>query len=424
MTSAAEPDSEPPAAGPVDRRTSRRQTIRAAFLPVVAIALMSVNLRPAANALGAVIPAIRDDLGLSATMAGILNATPGFCFVVFGLAAPSIAARIGAQRTIVMALTAMVCGQLVRVLIPDVGAVFAGSILALAGMALGNVLLPGLVRTHFPRHVPAITGLYTACLLGGATAASGLTVPIARGLDADWRAGLGSWTLLAALALIPWVALLIRRPDTRPRDQAGPAIQLRSLLNNSVAWWMAVLFAMQSMQAYVITGWLSQILVDAGMDLAVAGSAVAVFVAAGVPLAILVPALARRQRRIPPLVVVLGGFYLVGYGGLIMWPAEGAWAWAVLIGIGGGTFPLMLMLIGLRARTLAGVTALSAFSQCTGYVMAMVGPFVFGLLHDVTGGWTVPIATMAASIVVMVIAGLRAARPRMLEDAGPTSPPP
>lgn len=376
---------------------------------------MSLNLRPAANALGATIPAIREDLGLSATIAGVLNATPGFCFVIFGLAAPAVGARLGVQRTIVLSLIAMVAGQLIRVSLPGIGVVFGGSVLALAGMAMGNVLLPGLVRTLFPRHVPMITGMYTVCLLGGATAASGLTVPIARGLDGDWRLGLGSWALLTALALIPWLALLFTNRGNAHRKPPG-LIQLRTLLRNPVAWWLALLFAMQSMQAYVMTGWLSQILVDDGMDLAVAGSAVAVFVAAGLPLAAVIPTLARRQRRIPPLVIALGLSYLVGYTGLILWPAEGAWAWAMLIGMGGATFPLMLMMITLRARTLPGLTALSAFSQCTGYVMAMVGPFVFGLLHDLTGGWTVPILTMAASVVVMVVAGLRSARPRMVED--------
>lgn len=376
---------------------------------------MSVNLRPAANALGATIPAIREDLGLSATVAGLLNATPGFCFVVFGLAAPAVGARLGVQRTIVLSLIAMVAGQLIRVSTPGIGVVFGGSVLALAGMAMGNVLLPGLVRTLFPRHVPTITGMYTVCLLGGATAASGLTVPIARGLDGDWRLGLGSWALLTALALIPWLALLFTNRGKGPRRRTD-TVHLRTLLRNPVAWWLALLFAMQSMQAYVMTGWLSQILVDDGMDLAVAGSAVAVFVGTGLPLAAVIPTLARRQRRIPPLIIALGLFYLVGYTGLIVWPAEGAWAWAALLGMGSATFPLMLMMITLRARTLPGLTALSAFAQCTGYVMAMIGPFIFGLLHDLTGGWTVPILTMAASVVVMVVAGLRAARPRMVED--------
>ncbi|AYY13635.1 MFS transporter [Actinobacteria bacterium YIM 96077] len=390
-------------------------------LAIAAIALMSLNLRPAANSLGAVIPAIREDLGLSATAAGILNATPGLCFVVFGLAAPTVGARLGVQRTLVLALIAMVTGQLIRVSVPAVGIVFAGSVTALAGMAMGNILLPGLVRTLFPRHVPAITGMYTACMLGGATAASGLTVPIGRGLDGDWRAGMGSWALLTVLALIPWIGMLVTTRTER-RRQPTTTLRLRTLLRNRVAWSMALLFAMQSMQAYVVTGWLSQILVDAGMDLAVAGSAVAVFVAAGLPLATVIPPLARRERRIPVLIVSLGVSYLIGYTGLLLWPAQGAWAWAVVIGMGGGTFPLMLMMITLRARTLAGLTALSAFAQCIGYTMAMIGPFVFGILHDLSGAWTVPILTLMASVVVMVIAGLHAARPRMLEDAGGRSP--
>lgn len=388
---------------------------------MAAIGLVSLNLRPAANALGAVIPEVRADLGLSATVAGILNGLPGLCFVVFGLAAPTLAARVGVQRTLMGALVAMVTGQLLRVVLPGVGAVFAGSVLALAGMAMGNVLLPGLVRTLFPHRVPALTALYTTSMLVGATAASGLTVPIGAALDGGWRAGVGSWTVLAGLAFIPWIALLA---DNRSAGTAGPRpgtgrVRIRAMTRNPLAWWMGLFFGMQSMHAYVLTGWLSQILVDAGIALPVAGSAVAVFVGAGLPMATVVPMLARRQARLPALIVALGSCYVIGYFGLMLSPADGFWVWAAVLGAGSGTFPLMLMIVTLRARTIDGLTALSAFAQSTGYVLATIGPFVFGLLHDLTGGWTAPIIMMIAVAVAMVTFGLLVARPRYVEDQLP-----
>ncbi|PSK91416.1 CP family cyanate transporter-like MFS transporter [Haloactinopolyspora alba] len=389
-----------------------------ALLAVSAIALISLNLRPAANGMGTVIPEVRADLGLSATVAGLLNALPGLCFVVFGLTAPAISARFGPQRTVAAGLVAMIAGQLFRVTVPGVAAVFAGSVLALAGMAMGNVLLPRLVRTLFPGRVPAVTAIYTTCMLAGATAASGLTVPIGRGLDGGWRAGLGSWSILACLALVPWVALLIReRAGDGPESQHDDGrIRLRSLVRNRVAWSMALFFGMQSMHAYVLTGWLSQILVDAGVDLPVAGSAVALFVGTGLPMAAVVPALARRQARLPALIVALGACYVVGYTGLIVRPADGLWVWAVVLGAGSGAFPLTLMMVTLRARTLSGLTALSAFGQSAGYVLATLGPFVFGLLHDLTGGWAVSSGMMIAVALAMVVFGLLAARPRYVED--------
>ncbi len=402
---------------------------RGQILAVVAIGLVSLNLRPAANALGAAVPEVRADLGLSATVAGALNAMPGLCFVIFGLAAPWLATRFGAERTVATGICAIVAGQLLRVLLPGVAAVFAGSVLALAGMAMGNVLLPGLVRTLFPGRVPVITALYTTCMLVGATAASGLTVPIGEVTDGGWRVGVGSWTVLGFLALMPWVASLagdrtarrVASPsatatDATGRDSPTPHVRLRTMVHNPLAWSMGVFFGTQSMHAYVLTGWLSQILVDAGVTLPLAGSAVAVFVGAGLPMAMVMPVVARRQARLPTLIVTLGCCYIVGYGGLLASAATGFWVWAVLMGIGSGTFPLMLLIVTLRARTISGLTALSAFAQSTGYVLATAGPFVFGLLHDLTGGWSAPIVMMMAVAIAMVTFGLVVARPRYVED--------
>lgn len=380
--------------------------------------MIGLNLRPAANAMGAVIPEVRADLGLSATAAGVLNGLPGLCFVIFGLTAPAVGSRLGAHRTVVAALVVMVAGQLARVVFPGVVAVFLGSVVALAGMAMGNILLPGLVRIHFPRRVAAVTSLYTTCMLVGAAAASGLTVPIGNGLDGGWRAGVGSWAILACAALIPWIALIVTDRVNAGEQQVhgGPRIRLRALLRNPVAWSMAMFFGTQSMQAYVVTGWLSQILVDAGVDLPAAGSAVAVFVVAGIPVAALMPILARRQSRLPLLVGCLAISYVVGYVGLLMWPAQGLWVWPAFIGAGGGAFALSLLMVTLRARTISGLTALSAFGQSGGYVSATLGPFAFGLLHDLSGGWTVPIMMMIVVALAMIVAGFLIARPQSVED--------
>lgn len=384
-------------------------------LAIIAIVLIGLNLRPIANGLGAAIPAIRDDLGLSGSAAGVLNAMPGLCFVVFGLVAPALSSRFGMLRTLLLGLIASAAGQVIRAVIPGVGALFGGSILALAGTALANILLPGVVRALFPRHVPAVTSLYTTCMMLGATAGSGLTIPIAHAFDDEWRTGVGSWAILAVIALVPWVAMLGNAGDgLRQRPKTG--IQLRSLLRNRVAWSIAIFFGMQAMQAYVITGWLSQILVDAGVSLTLAGSAVAVFAAAGIPMAMLIPMVARRQGRLPAIVVGLGLAYVAGYLGLLISPDDGYWLWAALVGIGGGTFPLAMLIVAIRAHTYDGLTALSAFAQSTAYAFATVGPFVVGFLHDLTGGWTAPLIMMIVVAGLMMAFGLLAIRPRYVDD--------
>lgn len=393
---------------------------KAQALSITAIVLVGLNLRPIANGFGAAIPAVRADLDLSATAAGVLNALPGACFVVFGLLAPGFAARVGAQRAVVSGLVAMAIGQVLRVAVSDIWAVFAGSVVALAGTAVINILLPGLVRTLFPRHVAVVTAVYTTCMMTGATAGSGLTIPIARAFGTEWRGGVGIWTILAIVALVPWVTMLVTRSDTmRPRHAS--TVPLRTLLRNSVAWWIALFFAMQAMQAYIITGWLSQILVDAGVDLTLAGTAVAAFAAAGLPMAMVIPMVARRQTRFPAIVVGLATCYLIGYTGLLLSPSSGYLLWAALLGSGGGAFPFAMLIVAIRARSFDALTALSAFAQSTAYLFATIGPFVIGLLHDVTHGWTVPIWAMIGAAVAMGGFGLLAVRPRYVDDVPPVT---
>jgi CP family cyanate transporter-like MFS transporter len=106
----------------------------------------------------------------------------------------------------------------------------------------------------------------------------------------------------------------------------------------------------------------------------------------------------------------------VGYLGLVFAPHAGALAWAILVGIGTTTFPLILTLIGLRARTPGGTAALSGFAQSTGYLIAGTGPFGVGLLHDLSGGWTVPLLVLLAITVPQLLLGMAVSRRAYVED--------
>lgn len=202
----------------------------------VAVLLLAVNLRPVVNALGAVVPELRDATGLPAATTGLLLSLPTLAFAAMGLLAPVLATRVGAHRTVVVALLALLVGQLVRAAVPGVPALFAGSLLALAGIAVANVLMPGLVRLHFPDRIPAITAAYTTLLTIGGAAAAGLTLPVERGLGGDWRLGIGLWAATAAIALVPWL-LLIRRPDAGPAGASGRGrrLPLRTLARSRIA---------------------------------------------------------------------------------------------------------------------------------------------------------------------------------------------
>lgn len=382
---------------------------------MVGIVVLALNLRPVVNSVGSLLPEIRAGLHLSATAGGALTSLPPFTFAAFGLLAPLLTARFHRERVITVALGVMAAGQVLRLVGPSTALLFVGSSTALMGLAVCNVLMPSLVRAYFPDRVAVMTAVYTTSLAIGATSSSALSVPLAQGLGGDWRTGLGVWAVTAAVALLPWAVMVWRSP-TNTTGTARTALPLRSLLRSRMAWTMAFFFGLQSSQAYIVTAWLSQIMVDAGADLAAGGYAVGLFAGLGIPIAAAIPALLVKQSRLPALIVTLSTSYVAGYVGLIIAPAAGMWGWAVLLGIGSGTFPLILTLLALRARTSEGVAALSAFTQCTGYLVAAAGPVVIGALHDLTGDWTVPLTVTAASAAVMGLLGLRIARPRFLED--------
>lgn len=384
-------------------------------LAVVAIVVLALNLRPVVNSVGSLLPEIRTALTLSGTAGGALTSLPPLCFAVFGLVAPLLASRFRPERVVVAALAALTAGQSLRLVGPSTGLLFAGSLLALAGLAVCNVLLPSLIRRYFPDRVATMTAVYTTSMAIGATSSSALSVPLERGLGGDWRTGLGVWATTAAIALVPWALMLFHRGEASG-GAARAGLPLRALLRSRMAWTLAVFFSLQSAQAYIVTSWLSQILVDDGADLTAGGFAVGVFAGLGIPISAAIPALLVKQSRLPALIVTLGAGYVAGYLGLMIAPSGGMWLWAVLLGIGSGTFPLILTLIALRARTAEGVAALSAFTQCTGYLIAAAGPVAIGALHDLTGSWTVPLITLAVSASVMATLGLRIARPRFLED--------
>jgi CP family cyanate transporter-like MFS transporter len=384
-----------------------------------AVLLLAINLRPVVNALGAVIPELRDATGLSAGTTGLLLSLPTLSFAALGLAAPALAGRLGPHRTVVIALLALIAGQIARSVLPGTPALFLGSVVALAGIAIANVVMPGLVRLHFPDRIPLMTAAYTTLLTIGGAASAAASLPIERSVGGDWRTGIGMWAAPAVIALIPWLLMLRADRSEVRAPAAGRRLPLSALARTRVAWALAIYFGAQSMVAYVVFGWLAEILTDSGMTDTAAAFQVSIAIAVGIPLAMTVPPLLGRARRPAILIIVLSGCYLAAFIGLIFASGAMVTVLSVLIGIGTGAFPLALTLIALRSRTALATTSLSAFTQCCGYLIASVGPLGFGLLYDLSGDWTVPLLAMCGVVLIQAVAGCLAVRPRFVEDELP-----
>ncbi|MGQ4385288.1 CynX/NimT family MFS transporter [Streptomyces sp. SAS_270] len=386
-------------------------------LVVVGIVLSALNLRPAITSLGALLEEVRDGLGMSGSVAGLLTSVPPLCFAVFGVMAPRLARRFGPGTVVCAGMVAITAGLAIRPYAGNTVGFLVTSALALMGIAVSNVLMPVIVKRWFPDRVGSMTGLYSMALALGTSAAAALTVPMTDSLGGSWQSGLAVWAGLAAAAVVPW-AFLARERGSDPAAGAPVREEPATLriTRSRTAWALAVFFGLQATAAYITMGWMAQIFRDAGVSAGTAGLLLAVTMVMGVPLAFVIPRLATRLPHQGPIVVALGVCGLAGYAGLYLAPAGGAWAWALLLGVANCAFPLALTMVGMRARTGAGVVKLSAFAQSTGYLISIPGPLLVGVLYQHSGGWGLPIALMAGLMVPQIVVGVLAGRDRTVEE--------
>jgi len=393
-------------------RDAQEDTRAQKVLVVIGIVVLGFNLRPAAVSVGPVLNELTIDLGMSATTAGVLTTLPVLAFASFGALASWLARLVGVHLVTLVSLAAVVVGLGMRARIDNIPVFLLLTLLALAGMATANVLLPSLVKLHFPNHIGLLTSVYSTALAVGLTLASVLTVPVSEQFG-SWRWGLFMWAVTALVAALPWIALI--RHD-RALEPTTHTIRLGDVARTRLGWAMAAFFGLQSLQAYSIFGWFAMVYRDAGFSASTSGLLLGVITAMSIPLSFWVPALVARLHNQSWLILGLVLCYPIGYLGLIFAPVDGAWLWAVAVGAGTSIFPLVLTLIGLRARTSEGTAALSGFTQSVGYLVSAIGPFGMGLLYDVTGGWTVPLTVLLILVVPQVAAGLMVARPSYIED--------
>jgi CP family cyanate transporter-like MFS transporter len=391
----------------------------ATVLLVAAVVAVALNQRPAVVGVAPVLRDLRAETGLSSALAGLLTALPVLCFGAFAPLGPRLARRIGLETAVAWSLVLLAGGIALRLLEP-VALLYAGSLVAGAAIAVANVLMPAYVKREFTRP-GAVMGLYSSSLNIGAAAAAGLTVPIGVALGVDWRVALGSWLLLAAVALALWVPVAgVGRSRTAP-ETPGPGAW--SLLRAPLARQVTVFLGLQSVQFYSVSAWLPTLLADAGVPIGKGGLLLAVANVVGAAGALLAPAQAGRMRTQRPLVAIVVVAYVGGLTGLLAAPASGTFLWVALFGLAQGSgFALALTLIVLRSATPLVAAQLGGVAQCLGYLLAATGPVVLGALHDRTDGWTWPVALLLALLLPLAWTGWGAARDAVLGADRPGTP--
>lgn len=349
----------------------------------LSLVLIAFNLRPVFSSFSALLPEIVATTGMSTFTAGLLTTLPVLCLGVFAPLAPRFAQQIGVEKTLLLVMVFLAIATLMRGL-GTLPFLFAGSVLAGACIAVGNVLLPGVVKRDFPDKAAIMTGLYTMALCGGAAAAAGITVPVKNLLNGSWQWALAFWGLPVILVLLIWLPQSLRLNH----HSHGGRMRVVGLWRDKLAWQITVFMGLQSALAYTVFGWLAPILRERGLSGEAAGVLVSVSIVAQVVACLLMPSIAIRCRNQSLLNVLLIMAAVIGFLGLLYAPLSGAWVWAIIQGLGqGGLIAVAMIVIVLRSKDALIAAHLSGMAQCIGYMMAALGPLLMGMIHSLTGSF-------------------------------------
>jgi MFS transporter, CP family, cyanate transporter len=393
-------------------------------MALLGILLVALNLRTAVAAISPIVSSISVDIPLDSVTLGIIGMIPPIAFSLCGIFGAIPARRLGLERFLAIAMVLMVAGHLLRSLAGSFTGLFLGSVLALAGAGVGNILLPPLVKRYFPDRIGLVTTLYVAIISFSTAIPAALAAPIT---DASgWRLSLGIWSIVAIVGLVPWVLVLLAHRRERAAavsgaemaDLAQPSEEFSGKIWHSrVAWTIAIVFAVSSFEIYAGLAWLPQMLEDIGhVSKFDAGNLLALYSIMGLPGALFLPVLTARIKNVSWLLQLGLACFVLGYLGLLFAPTAAIWLWVALIGAGPMLFPICLTLINARTRSAHTSVALSGFAQGVGYALGALGPLLVGYLHDLTGGWTAPLILLLAIAAACAIAAAKLRKPTSIED--------
>ncbi|MGX5660673.1 CynX/NimT family MFS transporter [Castellaniella ginsengisoli] len=378
------------------------------WLTAACLLLLALNLRPLFPSTAILLPELKQALHLSGAQAGYLTTLPVLCMGLFAPFAPRLAQRTGIERTLSLVLALIIAGTALRGVLGIAG-LFLGTGLAGAGIALGNVLLPSLVKRDFPDRAALMTGLYTMSLVGGAALAAAVTLPLTRSLGNRWDLGLALWAVPGIVALAAWTPIALRASG---HPAAGRHIlPVEGLRRDRLAQAVTLFMGLQSALAYCVLGWMAPMLRDRGLGGTEAGLVTSVSILVQVAACLLTPMAASRCRDQRGLAVLLSASATLALIGMILGPRWAIWPLALIQGVGqGGLFALAVMLIVLRSGDAHVAAHLSSMSQTTGYVLAAGGPLLIGVLHDWAGDFRAATGLVAALGICTALAGWAAGR--------------
>lgn len=376
------------------------------ILLILGIVLIASNLRSSITAVSPLIGAIVKDTGMSNTQMGLLTTLPLVAFAALSLLAPRISHRFGLENTLLVSLILLTGGILLRSM-PSLKMLYVGTTVLGLAIAIGNVLLPSIIKRDFPSRVGLLTGVYTSAMNIWGAIASGISIPIAYGIGLGWRKTLIFWALFSGIAIIVWL------PQCRIRYKPShhPGITRSKLWRSWTAWHVTFFMGLQSIQFYTTLVWLPEILLDRGINIFSAGWLLSLMQFVSMPFTFIVSLLAGRLANQKSLVIFTVVLFLGGIAGLLSGGPKILTMSIILLGLSNGAgLGLALSFFGLRSSNSQEAAELSGMAQSVGYLLSAVAPAMFGFVHDLTHSWNLPLLILMALSLVQLIVGFGAGR--------------
>ena len=385
------------------------------LLILLGILFISFNLRAPITAVGSVVAMIKSDYHLTNAVAGFITTLPLIAFAIVSPFVSRISSRYGQSRTMMVGLLFILLGEFVRSYTGAVG-LFIGTAIIGVGIAIGNVLIPAIIKKNFSDRVGMVTSIYTSGMCIYAAVGAGISVPLAKGMNLGWKNSLASWFILTILTILIWF------PQTRKTEERADVITngrktSSSIWKSPLAWWVTLFMGIQSLLFYSQVAWLPTIVTSKGMTTGFAGNMALLFQLMAIPATLLIPTISDRFKDQKGLVLATCIIYACGMTLFLLSSTEVMIIIAVvLLAIGmGGSISLSIAFISMRSPDSRRASELSGMSQSAGYLLAAVGPIMAGGIFDATGSWNLPIILFIALIALLAFTGLLAGSNRTVE---------
>ncbi len=385
-----------------------QQTNRINWLLFIGIMLIAANLRAPITSVGVVLPTIKDTLNLTNTEVSFISIIPLLAFAIISSLVAKVSHRFGMERSLFFAMALIFIGVVIRS-VTNVSLLYIGTILIGVGIAFGNVLAPGMIKSKFPMRIGIMTAYYTVVMnIFGALSSYG-AAPLLKSFNYNIALGL--------IGVVTMITLIVRTFQLRNHEQqvTVDTTDAVNVWKSPLAWQITLLMGGQSLIFYSLINWLPEFLLSYDIPVTYAGLYLSILQLAIIPLTFVTPLYATKLRSQVIPTAFTGALFTIGIL-ILMFSPHLALISLIIIGIALGiAFGLVNTFFSLRTESGLTAAKLAGMSQAVGYLFACIGPLFFGILHDVTGHWVFSLLILLLTAIAVMIIGARAGRNTTIE---------